>query len=88
MDKVISKSKIDSAIFLTKQYRETGNVSFLTPLHICGMDLSAEAFGHRNNWLAFTDFLSGIVGTCGLAIDTTDNTIYDMLKTLGFTIEL
>lgn len=79
--KYIEKKSLDELIRITRKYDATGDVDIL-PAKIRNAEaLSKQAFGNDLHWLAFSDFITGLIR---LNAEASNLDIYGMLESLGY----
>lgn len=79
--KYIEKKSLDELIRITRKYNATGDVDILSEKHRNAEDLSKQAFGNDWRWLAFSDFIKGLIH---LNAKASNLDIYGMLERLGY----
>lgn len=79
--KYIEKKSLDELIRITRKYEATGDVDILSAKHRNAEDLSKQAFGNDCRWLAFSDFIKGLID---LNAKASNLDIYGMLERLGY----
>lgn len=83
----IKKSTLDQLIRLTRKYARTSDVDILPAKNEVANKLSLQAFNTQKHWLGFNNILEPIVGVTPFSKGYTYQTVYDVLKLLGFEIE-
>lgn len=85
--RTIQKETLDRLIMLERKYFLTGNEDLLDPhLEAC-KELSTQAYGRDNYWMAFFDLVSGIAGgICSLNPGISDASLYEIMRILGYEV--
>lgn len=79
--KYIEKKSLDELIRLTRKYYATSDVDILPAKFRNAEDLSKQAFGNDLRWLAFSDFIAGLIR---LNAEASNLDIYGVLERLGY----
>lgn len=79
--KYIEKKSLDELIRITRKYNATGDVDILPAKTRNAEDLSMQAFGNEWHWLAFSDFIKGLID---LNAEASNLDIYGVLERLGY----
>ena len=84
MEKKISKKKLESLIYLARQYWSTGETKLLEARMALGKEIENES---DVDWVAIIDFIDSIVKRHkGLCSNTDNETIYAALNLFGWDV--
>lgn len=84
--KTIKKSTLLKLKADTIKFRKTGNMSYLDERIVIARQLSTQAYGTDSSWLAFVDFIDGLVGAYGLYPDCTGEELCELFRAFKFEV--
>lgn len=69
-----------------REWARTCNMSLLSARNEVAKELAAQAYGKKNVWSAFVEFMSAIVGVYALHPECSDEEICELFRALKFEV--
>ena len=84
--KAIKKSTLLELARLTREYARTGKVDPPSAIIEAAKELATQAYGDDDAWIAFSEFVSAVVGAYALYRECTDEEICELFRALKFEV--
>ena len=86
--KAIKKSTLLELARLNRRCTRTNgeNVVVLPAKTKAAKELATQAYGDDDAWIAFSEFVSAVVGAYALYPECTDNELFELFRTLKFEV--
>lgn len=84
--KAIKKSTLLELARITRECAVTGRMCLLSMRNEVAKELATQAYGKKNMWSAFVEFMSATVGIYALYSECTDEELCDLFRALKFEV--
>ena len=84
--KAIKKSTLLELARIVRKYARTGDRDILSAKFETAKKLATQAYGDDDAWIAFSGFVSAVVGAYALYPECTDNELCELFRTLKFEV--
>lgn len=84
--KTIKKGTLLELARIIREWAGTCNMSLLSARNEVAKELAAQAYGKKNVWSAFVEFISAIVGVYALYPECSDEAICELFRALKFEV--
>ena len=84
--KAIKKSTLLELADYTRKYARTGDTDMFDARVEVAKELSTQAYGDGNAWIAFETFASATVGTYALYPKCTDEELFELFRAMEFEV--